>query len=69
MEPSLSHAALGAVYCPYEAVVEPWLVPMGYAENARLHGVLLQTGNVFKKYNIISTILNISFDNFLQQPK
>ena len=61
MEPSLSHAALGAVYCPYEAVVEPWLVPMGYAENARLHGVSLQTGNIFKKYNIIFYYLKYQF--------
>jgi glycerol-3-phosphate dehydrogenase len=44
MEPSLSHKALGAVYCPYEAVVEPWLVAMGYAESARLNGVHMQTG-------------------------
>ena len=40
MEPALSHEALGAVFCPREAVVEPWLVPMGYAESARLHGKL-----------------------------
>ena len=30
--------------CPREAVVEPWLVPMGYAESARLHGALLVMG-------------------------
>mmetsp|Transcript_27287 Transcript_27287/g.43866 ORF Transcript_27287/g.43866 Transcript_27287/m.43866 type:complete len:515 (+) Transcript_27287:33-1577(+) len=40
LEPSLSRDALGAVLCPYEAVVEPWLVPMGYAESARRHGVV-----------------------------
>jgi glycerol-3-phosphate dehydrogenase len=38
IEPALSHAALGAVLFPREAIVEPWLVPMGYAESARLHG-------------------------------
>jgi L-2-hydroxyglutarate oxidase LhgO len=43
MEPALSHAALGAVFCPREAVVEPWLVPMGYAESARLHGADIRT--------------------------
>ena len=46
MEPSLSHQALGAVFCPHEAVVEPWLVPMGYAESARLNGVEIQTGSI-----------------------
>ena len=35
--------ALGAVLCPYEAVVEPWLVPIGYAESARRHGAHLRT--------------------------
>ena len=35
----MSPAALGAVFCPREAVVEPWLVAHGYAESARLHGV------------------------------
>ena len=39
LEPALSPAALGAVFCPREAVVEPWLVAHGYAESARLHGV------------------------------
>jgi hypothetical protein len=44
LEPNLSHQALGAVYCPYESVTEPWLVPMGYAESARLNGVTFQLG-------------------------
>jgi glycerol-3-phosphate dehydrogenase len=43
-EPNISKRALGAVYCPYESVVEPWLVPMGYAESARLNGVEFQLG-------------------------
>ena len=43
LEPELDHTALGAVLCPYEAVVEPWLVPLGYAESARLHGATLLT--------------------------
>ena len=30
--------AFGAVYCPSEAIVEPWLVPIGYAEAAIQHG-------------------------------
>lgn len=29
MEPALSAAALGAVLCPWETVVEPWLLPVG----------------------------------------
>jgi glycerol-3-phosphate dehydrogenase len=45
-EPSLSKNALGAIFCPYEAVVEPWLVLMGYAESCRLHGVTISTGIV-----------------------
>lgn len=44
LEPGLGAGALGAVLCPREAVVEPWLVPMGYAESARLHGAELRTG-------------------------
>ena len=43
LEPALSKRALGAVFCPYEAVVEPWLVPIGYAESARIHGARLET--------------------------
>jgi glycerol-3-phosphate dehydrogenase len=43
-EPKISERALGAVFCPYESVVEPWLVPMGYAESARLNGVTFQLG-------------------------
>ncbi|GBG33495.1 NADFAD-dependent dehydrogenase, putative [Hondaea fermentalgiana] len=41
VEPALDHSARGAVLCPYEAVVEPWLVPMGYAESARRFGANL----------------------------
>jgi len=44
LEPGLGAGALGAVLCPRECVVEPWLVPMGYAESARLHGAQLHTG-------------------------
>ena len=43
LEPNLSSRALGAVLCPYEAVVEPWLVPIGYAESARRNGARLHT--------------------------
>ena len=45
LEPNLSSRALGAVLCPYEAIVEPWLVPIGYAESARRHGARLQTNS------------------------
>lgn len=38
IEPNLSTMAKGAVLCPYEAIVEPWLVPVGYAESALTHG-------------------------------
>eukprot|EP00811_Abedinium_folium_P034487 NODE_7363_length_1586_cov_3.975326.p1 GENE.NODE_7363_length_1586_cov_3.975326~~NODE_7363_length_1586_cov_3.975326.p1 ORF type:complete len:478 (+),score=141.98 NODE_7363_length_1586_cov_3.975326:77-1510(+) len=38
IEPALSPAARGAVLLCREAVAEPWLVPMGFAESARLHG-------------------------------
>jgi len=37
-EPELSEAALGAILCPNEAVVEPFLIPIGYAESALRHG-------------------------------
>ena len=43
LEPALSRDAMGAVLCPYEAVVEPWLVPIAYAESARLHGAAIFT--------------------------
>ena len=43
LEPSLSDRALGAVLLPHEAVVEPWLVPVAYAENARQHGATILT--------------------------
>jgi len=42
LEPSLSDKALGAVFCPYEVISEPWLVAMGYAENALLNGVKIK---------------------------
>jgi glycine/D-amino acid oxidase-like deaminating enzyme len=42
LEPALSTAALGAVLCPRESVVEPWLVPAGYAHSARLNGADLR---------------------------
>eukprot|EP00041_Stephanoeca_diplocostata_P032900 m.1069002 g.1069002 ORF g.1069002 m.1069002 type:complete len:561 (-) comp24229_c0_seq9:2297-3979(-) len=38
MEPALSDRALGAVLCPWETVVEPWLLPVGYAQSALMHG-------------------------------
>ena len=44
VEPGISDQALGAVFCPREAVVEPWLVPIGYAMSARLHGAVIRTG-------------------------
>ena len=44
IEPGISDKALGAVFCPREAVVEPWLVPIGYAMSARLHGAEIRTG-------------------------
>lgn len=42
LEPSLSVEALGAVFCPREAVVEPWLVPAGYAHSAKINGAELR---------------------------
>lgn len=50
-EPNLSPNALGAVYCPYESVVEPWLVPMGYAESCHLNGVEFKLGKNFNNKN------------------
>jgi glycerol-3-phosphate dehydrogenase len=52
--PGLSEDALGAVLCPREAVVEPWLVPIGYAESALLHGCELRLG---------TAAVGASFDN------
>ena len=40
-EPSLARGAMGAVWCPREAVVEPWLVAHGYAESASRCGARL----------------------------
>jgi glycerol-3-phosphate dehydrogenase len=42
LEPSLSTKALGAVLCPREAIVEPWLVPAGYAHSATINGAKLR---------------------------
>lgn len=42
--PGLSKEAHGAVLCPREAVVEPWLIPIGYAESAMLHGASIRLG-------------------------
>ena len=39
LEPSLSKGAKGAVLCPREAVVDPFLVGIGYAESCLRHGV------------------------------
>lgn len=43
LEPSLSTAALGGVLLPREAVVEPWLVPIGYALDVLRRGVKILT--------------------------
>jgi len=43
MEPALGSSALGAVYCPREAVVEPWLVPIGYFHSAKKLGANILT--------------------------
>jgi glycerol-3-phosphate dehydrogenase len=43
LEPSLAPNCLGALSTPREMIAEPWLVPMGYAESARLHGAALVT--------------------------
>jgi glycerol-3-phosphate dehydrogenase len=37
MEPFLSHAALGAVFVPGEILVEPWMIPLAYAVEVRVH--------------------------------
>lgn len=47
-EPELSHDALGAVFCPHEMVVEPWLITMGYAESARRFGAQIYTSTKVK---------------------
>lgn len=39
LEPCLSERAKGAVLCPREAVVEPFLVGIGYTQSCLLHGV------------------------------
>jgi glycerol-3-phosphate dehydrogenase len=44
LEPALAHTALAAVHCPHEVVVEPWLVPVAYAENAMRHGAVFCLG-------------------------
>jgi L-2-hydroxyglutarate oxidase LhgO len=44
LEPALGPGVHGAVLCPREAVVEPWLVPLGYSESARLHGAQIILG-------------------------
>ena len=61
-EPALSQLALGAVLCPREAVVEPWLVAQGYAESARLHGadMLLSTEATGAVYNRHSGVWEVS---------
>jgi L-2-hydroxyglutarate oxidase LhgO len=52
-EPCLAGDAMGAVWCPREAVVEPWLLPHGYAESASLCGahLLLSTEAVSATYD------------------
>lgn len=44
LEPALSNKALGAVYVPREMIAEPWLVPIAFAESARLHGADIRLG-------------------------
>ena len=44
LEPALSAQALGGVYCPREAVVEPFLVPICYASSAIANGADIRTG-------------------------
>ena len=44
LEPALSRNCLGAVSTPREMIAEPWLVPMGYAESAKLHGCHISRG-------------------------
>lgn len=52
-EPCLANDAMGAVWCPREAVVEPWLLPHGYAESAFLCGarLMLSTEAVSASYD------------------
>ncbi len=40
-EAHLSHAALGAVDVPGEAIIDPWSAPLGYIGQAQLHGARL----------------------------
>jgi L-2-hydroxyglutarate oxidase LhgO len=63
IEPSLSKHAMGAVYLPREAIVEPWLVVIGYALNCLLHNVNIHTkrkvgdikyNNITKQWKIIT---------------
>lgn len=58
VEPSLSHEALGAVLLPHEAVVEPLLVPMAYAESGHRHGVCILTSR---------NVVDMSFDSQVGQ--
>lgn len=44
LEPALSKKALGAVHVPREMIAEPWLVPIAFAESARLHGADIRLG-------------------------
>jgi glycerol-3-phosphate dehydrogenase len=43
-EPCLSEAAVGGVLVENEAVVEPWLVSIGYAQSAKRAGATILTG-------------------------
>jgi len=43
IEPGLNKKAQGAVFCPYEVVVEPFLIPVGYAESAMRFGAEIRT--------------------------
>jgi glycerol-3-phosphate dehydrogenase len=46
LEPAISEQALGAVFCPREAVVEPWLVPVCYAAAALINGATIRTSSL-----------------------
>jgi glycerol-3-phosphate dehydrogenase len=42
-EPHLSEAALGAVFIPGEAIIDPWSAPLAYMTQATMHGAQLVT--------------------------
>ncbi|MGY2224460.1 NAD(P)/FAD-dependent oxidoreductase [Pseudomonas gingeri] len=44
LEPELSHKALGAVQVPGEFLIDPWSAPLGYLQQALLHGARVVLG-------------------------